>query len=105
MRVNALMANAPDETTQAERHPGRACSRGFLVLTRRVLTSGQVEATAARTCCYCAATALEDGQAENRKLLSVGSSGSASRRRTVIIARAEPRNEIFPLSIVSTSPQ
>ena len=50
---------------------------------------------------YCAATAMEDGQAENLKLLSVGSSGSASRRRAVIIARLEPCSEICPLSIAS----
>jgi hypothetical protein len=39
---------------------------------------------------YCAVTAAEDGHAENLKHLSVGSSGSVSRRRAVIIERFEP---------------
>ena len=46
----------------------------------------------------CAATPLEDWKLENLKLLSFGSSGSASKRRPVVIARGDPCREILPLS-------
>jgi hypothetical protein len=48
--------------------------------------------------CYCAGAPAERGQAANLKYLSVGSAGSASRRRTVAITAAGPCKEICPLS-------
>jgi hypothetical protein len=40
--------------------------------------------------CYDGATAPEYGNAENLKFLSFGSSGSASKRRAIVMASTEP---------------
>src|SRR5207248_2975607 len=85
----------------APHHEGLAADRGR-IHSVAVAFKSSIEARGTET--EWAAMAPERGNAENLKRFSVGSSDSASRRRTVATARAEPFNESFPPLRAGASP-